>query len=71
MNSSFVMISILLKSNLGERCLINTLNNINNKALRNYLGLADIYDGNSNKSKTDLIEMIVYGISKVNQINNL
>ena len=61
MNSIFVIISILMKINLNERCLVNALMNINNDALRNYLTLACIYDGNSNKKKTDLIKMIVYG----------
>ena len=61
MNSSFVSISILVKSNLGERCLINTLMNMTSQSLRSYLNLANIYDGNSNKKKTDLVEMIVYG----------
>ena len=60
-NSIFVIISILMKSNLSERCLVNALMNINNDALRNYLTLACIYDGNSNKKKIDLIKMIVYG----------
>ena len=61
MNSSFVAISILVKNNLSERCLINILMNISSQSLRSYLKLASIYDGNSNKKKTDLVEMIVYG----------
>ena len=60
-NSTFVMISILMKSNLNERCVVNELMSINNEGLRDYLRLACIYGGNSNKNKTDLIEMIVYG----------
>ena len=69
MNSSFVAISILVKSNVTERCLINTLMNISSQSLRAYLKLASIYDGNSNKKKTDLVEMIVYGcmINKLNK----
>ena len=58
------MISILVKSNLSGKCLIKALYNIDSKVLRNYLGLAEIYDGNNNKSKSDLIEMIVYGYIK-------
>ena len=58
------MISILVKSNLSDKCLIKALYNIDCKVLRNYLGLAEIYDGNNNKSKSDLIEMIVYGYIK-------
>ena len=53
MNSSFVCISILVKSNLPNNCLINHLNEIS--------VLANIYDGNSNKKKSDLIEMIICG----------
>ena len=60
-NSSLVAISTLVKSNIGERPLINTLMNISTSSLRGHLKLADIYDGNSNKKKTDLLEMIVYG----------
>ena len=61
MNSSFAAIGVLLKSNLGERCLINTLMNVSSQSLRAYLKLASIYDGNSNMKKTDLVEMIFYG----------
>ena len=56
MNLSFIAIS-----NLGERCLINALMNISSQSLWSYFRLANIYDGNSNKNKTDLVEMIVYG----------
>ena len=34
---------------------------MSSKSLRSYLKLANIYDENSNKKKTDLIEMIAYG----------
>ena len=61
MNSTFIMINILLKKNLNERCLVNALMSINNERLRYYLRLACIYDGNSNKKKQKMIEMIVYG----------
>ena len=64
MNASCVMISILVKSNLSDKCLINALFNIDSGALCNNLVLAEIYDGNSSKSKSDLIEMIVYGYIK-------
>ena len=60
MNSTFVMIGILMKRNLNGRCSLNALMSINNEFLWDYLGLANIYDGNSNKRKSDLIEMIVY-----------
>ena len=61
MNSSLVCIGILVKSNISRLCLINFLNRVSSNALRAYLGLAEVYDGNANKKKIDLIEMIVYG----------
>ena len=38
-----------------------TLMNMSSQALRFYLKHANIYDVNSNKKKTELVEMIVYG----------
>ena len=61
MNSSFVGISTLIKSDIGEKRLINLLMNISTQALRYYLECANIYKANSTKRKTHLIEMIVYG----------
>ena len=61
MNSSFVVISKLIKSNIGEKYLVNFLKNVYAQAWRDYLECANIYKGNSPKKKTDLIEMIVYG----------
>ena len=61
MNSSFVVISKIIKSNIGEKCLINFLMSVSAQALRDYLECANIYKGNSSKKKTDFIEMIVYG----------
>ena len=61
MNSSLVCIGILVKSNISKHCLINSFNNVPSSALRKYLGAAEVYDGNANKKKSDLIEMIVYG----------
>ena len=70
MNSSFVVISKLVKSNIGEKCLVNFLMNVSAQALRDYLECANIHIGNSPKEKTDLIEMIVYGCitEKLNKI---
>ena len=42
--------------------------NMSNEALEGYLKLARIYESNSSKKKTDLIEMIVYRHIK-NKIN--
>ena len=61
MNSSFVCISFLIKNNTNKACLINFLNEVTSKSLRDYLKLASIYDGSSNKKKSDLIEIIIYG----------
>ena len=61
MNSSLVGISTLVKSNVGEKCLVNILMYSSTVALRNYLKLANIYRTNSSKKKTELVEMIVYG----------
>ena len=61
MNSSLVAISTLVKSNIGERCLVNILMNISTTTLRHYLKLTNIYKSNSSKKKTNLVEMIVYG----------
>ena len=61
MNSLFAVISTLVKSNMGEKCLINFLMNVSTKALRDYLEYANIYKGTSPKKKTDLIEMTIYG----------
>ena len=61
MNSSFVAISILVKSNIGKKCLISSLINMSNHALMSYLELANVYKSNASKKKTNLIEMIVYG----------
>ena len=60
MNSSLVAIGILVKTNIGEKCLISFLINISTQALRDYLRLANIYKGNSSKKKTNLVEKIVY-----------
>ena len=61
MKSSLVCIGILVKSNISKHCLIKFLNEVSSSALRKYLGAAEVYDGNANKKKSDLIEMIVYG----------
>ena len=58
---SLVCIGILVKSNISRHCLINFLNEVSSRALRAYLGLAELYDDTANKKKSDLIEMIVYG----------
>ena len=61
MNSSYACIGIIVKSNIGKPFLLNFSNEVSSRALRGYLGLAEVYYGNANKKKSDLIEMIVYG----------
>ena len=61
MYSSLVVISILVKSNIGEKFLTNFLMNVSTSALRKYLKLANIYKGESTKKKAELTEMIIYG----------
>ena len=51
----------MVKSNIPKNCLISFLYEFSSQSLRSYLRLANIYDGNSNKKKSDLIEMIIYG----------
>ena len=51
MNSSLVCISMLVKKIIHKQCLINFLNELASKSLRDYLRLANIYDGNANKKK--------------------
>ena len=61
MNSTFAVISILIKGNIGEKCLVNFLMNVSAEGLKDYLECASINKGTSPKKKTYLIEMIVYG----------
>ena len=49
MNSSFVVISKLIKSNIGEKCLVNFFMNVSAQVLRDYLEFANIYKANSLK----------------------
>ena len=60
MNSTFAVISTLVKGDMGEKCLTNFLMNVSTKALRHCLECANIYKGTSPKRKTDLIEMVIY-----------
>ena len=61
MNSSLVCVGILVKSHISKHCWIKFLNKVSSSALRRYLGLAEVHDGNAKKKKSDLIETIVYG----------
>ena len=47
MNSSFVAMSALIKSDIGEECLVNFIVNISTQALREYLKSANIYKGDA------------------------
>ena len=68
MNSSLIAISTLIKSNIGEKCLASFLINVSNQGLRDYLKLANIYNGDAIKKKTDLIGIIIYGCTS-NKLN--
>ena len=64
-NYFFVTISTLVKSDIGEKLLINFLINIPAQSLKNYLECANIH-----QKKPDLIEMIVYGYI-TDKLNNI
>ena len=61
MNASFTCISLLGVNKLPIKVMYSFLNELSSKALRCYLGLASIYDGNANKKKSELTEIIVHG----------
>ena len=44
MNSPFTCISILVKSNVSKKCLINFVSEVSSQSFRSYLRLATIYD---------------------------
>ena len=56
MNSSFVSISTLVKSDIGEKSLINILMNMSTHTLKDYLNSANIYKGNASKRKLILLK---------------
>ena len=60
MNSTLVVISTLVKSNIEENCLRKFSMNVSTKGLKDYLECASIYKGSSPKKKTDLMEITVY-----------
>ena len=55
---------------MPKSCSFNFLNEVSSQSLRSYLRLANIYDGNSNKKKSDLIEMTIYGCMNGKLKNN-
>ena len=56
MNSTFAVISTLIKSNIGEKFLINFLMNLSAKGLKDYLEFASIYKGIHLKRKLILLK---------------
>ena len=56
MNSSFVAISTLVKSDIGEKSLINFLINMPAQSLKNYLECTNIYKGLHQKRKMTLLK---------------
>ena len=55
-NSSFVAISTLVKSDIGEKCLINFLINMPAQSLKNYLECTNIYKGLHQNRKMTLLK---------------
>ena len=55
-NYSFVAISTLVKSDIGEKCLINFLINMPAQSLKNYLECTNIYKGLHQKRKMTLLK---------------
>ena len=61
MNSTFAVISTLIKSNIEEKCPVYFSMNVSSTGLKDYLEYSSIYKGTSPKKKTDLTEIIVDG----------
>ena len=65
MNALFVPISILVKSKISEKCLINTLMNMLSQSLRGYLRLASIKRTKEQKNTTKKIKKREVSIKKI------
>ena len=55
MNSSYACIGIIVQIKISKPCLIKFLNEVSSRVLRRYLELGEVYDGNANEKKSDLI----------------
>ena len=70
MKSAYLVISILKQSNIPIEQLKIFLSYVNQKSLKEYLTLSNIYNGKKNVCTSDLIDLIVSSKSKVKPINN-
>ena len=70
MKSAYLVISILKQSNIPIEQLKIFLSFVNQKSLKEYLTLSNIYNGKKNVCTSDLIDLIVSSKSKVKPINN-
>ena len=66
MTSAYIAISLLKQSSMPDKQLKILLSYLQEKALREYLFNADIYEGKNNLSKVELIDMIITGKNKEN-----
>ena len=66
MTSAYIAISLLKQSSMPGKQLKIFLSYLQQKALREYLFNADIYEGKNNLSKVELIDMIITGKNKEN-----
>ena len=70
MKSAYLVISILKQSNIPIEQLKIFLSYVNQKSLKEYLTLSNIYNGKKNVCTSDLIDLIVSSKSKVKPIDN-
>ena len=56
MNSTIAVISILIKSNIEEKCLIHFWMNVSTKGLKDYLECASTYKGDHLSRKQVLLK---------------
>ena len=57
--SSYIDISILKNSSIPEKEFRKFLGYLHQECLKEYLGFRKIYNGKRNRSKLDLIDMII------------
>ena len=66
MTSGYIVISLLKHSSIPDKQLKTFLSYLQQKALKEYLLNASIYEGKDNLSIIELIDMIIAGKNKVN-----
>ena len=70
MTSAYLAISILKQSKIPIEQLKIFLSYVNQKALKEYLNLSNIYNGKKNLCTSDLIDLIINGKNNVKPTNN-